>query len=317
MLFVHGWGHQAAVGDDHLDGFRQVLSSLAKDLDGRQVVGVYLGWRGLSLKGWLYPFSFPDRETLARRIGSDSSDFTKLMDSLNEEVRTVKRHGTDVVAVSVGHSLGGKMLFESLEAQLEAWTKTGESHIPDELKRFGDLVVLVNPASDANDYKQFVTYNKVHAPYPAPILVAISSETDEVVGTIYHRGQWFVDFFKPKSTDPDETVGLGWKFDQVTHFLCLKEPRSASGVCHDPGLKTDVPQVFETSELRPRHGETVNGPFIVIRANTDLIPKHSEIFGDDFRKFLVQYVSRRAKGVTRTNEAETTSSPTAAAVRDR
>jgi hypothetical protein len=57
VLFIHGWGHNARVGDPHLLGFETVLAALARD-EKQSIIGIYVGWRGLSLRGPAYPF-FP------------------------------------------------------------------------------------------------------------------------------------------------------------------------------------------------------------------------------------------------------------------
>ena len=61
-VFVHGWKHSAAPGDTDIDTFRGILAGLSegelhasqKDpknpRPARQVVGIYLGWRGGSIK---------------------------------------------------------------------------------------------------------------------------------------------------------------------------------------------------------------------------------------------------------------------------
>jgi hypothetical protein len=245
--------------------------------------------------------SFPDRETAARELGEGPwlqadakrrSDFKILVDTLNKAVRSARDRHVPVTAISVGHSLGGKVLFESIEAQLKNQNASSSPGLT--LDYFGDVIVLVNPASDANDYGKFVDYNLAHHPH-RPVMVAVSSEGDEVVSNIYHRGESLKDFFKPHAADPKETFGLGWLNDHVTHLLCPEQWGTAQGACTDKNAVISERQSFGTTrktELRTLGGPTTDGPFIVIRSSADVIPKHSDIFGDAFREFLVGYISK-------------------------
>ena len=56
LVFVHGWHHNARHDDDNVRTFREVLRNLQElenesdDDRRRKVVGVYVGWRGESLR---------------------------------------------------------------------------------------------------------------------------------------------------------------------------------------------------------------------------------------------------------------------------
>ncbi len=83
VVFSHGWIHNADPADGNVAAFSKLLLDLAAaDAEGcantpcqaRQVVGVYVGWRGLSNR--LEPFktlSFWDRKGRAHRVGGDGA----------------------------------------------------------------------------------------------------------------------------------------------------------------------------------------------------------------------------------------------------
>ncbi len=52
VTFIHGWKHNAKETDSNLRDFKKALESIASNsssLYGRRLVGLYIGWRGLSL----------------------------------------------------------------------------------------------------------------------------------------------------------------------------------------------------------------------------------------------------------------------------
>jgi len=65
VVFAHGWKHNASWSDSNVDTFRAALTGLQKVESGgktehpRKIIGVYLGWRGLSQTLWdLKQFTF-------------------------------------------------------------------------------------------------------------------------------------------------------------------------------------------------------------------------------------------------------------------
>lgn len=81
VVFAHGWKHNAAGGDTNVESFQALLRKLATadaaactnapHCRDRQVVGIYMGWRGLSNS--LEPFkSLTFWARACRRIGASS-----------------------------------------------------------------------------------------------------------------------------------------------------------------------------------------------------------------------------------------------------
>ena len=79
LVFAHGWRHNANKLDENLIRFQEVLGVTAKQQNEsgrkRPVLGVFLGWRGLSTHGndaWEY-LSFWDRMQAAERVAHGSA----------------------------------------------------------------------------------------------------------------------------------------------------------------------------------------------------------------------------------------------------
>jgi len=69
VVFVHGWKHNASAEDENVASFRKLLPKVAKMTPTRRVIGVYVGWRGLSIDwgDWLTNISYWDRKATAEQ----------------------------------------------------------------------------------------------------------------------------------------------------------------------------------------------------------------------------------------------------------
>jgi hypothetical protein len=77
LVFVHGWKHNASHDDDNVREFRALLRSAAlferARTSGKRVVGVFVGWRGLSIADEpLSNLSFWSRKAAALRVAQGS-----------------------------------------------------------------------------------------------------------------------------------------------------------------------------------------------------------------------------------------------------
>ena len=85
VVFAHGWKHNADYSDDNLHEFEKMILRInradrvrcegQKDCDrNRETIGVFLAWRGLSLKPrGLKELSFWNRKKKAQRVGQDGA----------------------------------------------------------------------------------------------------------------------------------------------------------------------------------------------------------------------------------------------------
>jgi pimeloyl-ACP methyl ester carboxylesterase len=158
VVFVHGWMHDARSDDDNLTAFRALLSQTVEYENSatepgakpRPVLGVFVGWRGLSDYGLgevVADATFWGRQAAGQRVavGSVRELFGRLRHYRN---RQQKRHGNPLLVI-VGHSFGGMIVFSALAQSLIQAASVPVGSVTPE---FADLVLLVNPAIEAARY---------------------------------------------------------------------------------------------------------------------------------------------------------------------
>ena len=235
LVFVHGWRDDARVCDKALVAFREFVRRISVDdlgkLPGRHpLIGVFLAWRGYSSYVWpLEFFSFVGRKDTATRIASgDVPELLAYLDSFRRELNASRKEASRLVVI--GHSLGGTIVFEALaniyKARLsEAWPGrdvNGKSGI---VSGFGDLVLLVNPAFEAERWHSihelatsYVSFSKNQR----PLLVVASSETDLPTSRYFPIGQRFGTMLQ-KTRDEEQRraliTSIGHYEPFVTHHL--------------------------------------------------------------------------------------------------
>jgi len=192
IAFIHGWRHDASIGDDNVKDVRVYAAHLASFLDYRcRLVGrycnavitaVYIGWRGArvneqrfsqTLKAWgMKPIgdalgtllAFPtlfDRKPVSERVAPEALSALRAID----EVLSKRNNGKDLFSrdrmIIFGHSLGGNMLASALRDRMVEVIRRHEPGT--KLKPpIGDLIVLLNPASEASNWTalQRATYQR-------------------------------------------------------------------------------------------------------------------------------------------------------------
>ena len=117
VVFAHGWKHNASICDENVVCFREVLTGLdnlervqaaASGYEPRRVVGVYLGWRGLSVKPRLLKeLTFYKRKATAHRIGEgDVLGVFGRLEALRDRLNATADRSRLII---VGHSFGGAL----------------------------------------------------------------------------------------------------------------------------------------------------------------------------------------------------------------
>lgn len=206
MVYVHGWRHDAAPGNGNVIRFRTILGYTRSALNARCIetgeycdaalTGVYLSWRGRSFNEpvsanaaapWLTGALWTNwgrktqSERLAKPTVQDNGD-DKCKDPtygarenssiVGSVLRSIERnldleHGNseNEKMLVMGHSYGGNMLAHYLRPtavdQIECHTIGAEMD-----PILGDLVVLLNPASEAYNWTKIQYTMRVHAGIP-------------------------------------------------------------------------------------------------------------------------------------------------------
>ena len=336
VVFVHGWKHDAHEGDDNLDHFKEALRSLSqreaefshsRGILRRTVVGVYVGWRGLSVTPpVLKEFSFWDRKNTAQKVGH--GEVTEILEGL-EMVRLEKNRETQEAPnptrlVVVGHSFGGAMVYSALAQILaDGFIKsTGSPSVSADARGFGDLVVLINPAFEAQQFAPLDDLAVSRASYfknQLPVLAILTSEADQATGKAFPLGRWFSTRFEKgrvvERTNPvthqteridqrEANVAAVGHFEPFrTHYLratggtdCAAAAVRANAEARVQSIESaalawegDAPGShipFPCSMLERTDNSVARNPYLVVRVDRHIIPDHNAIWDDRVEAFL-------------------------------
>ncbi|HTG33352.1 MAG TPA: hypothetical protein VLB76_10510 [Thermoanaerobaculia bacterium] len=273
LTFVHGWHHSASVCDSNVACFRSVLQGISQDpdrLNKGPVIGIYLGWRGDSSRK-LQGATFYNRKRAAHRIGENGGSRVLLdLANLTYEINTdldQKRSPGFVTMVTAGHSFGGALVFSAVDKALAGeWSgRDGVGPLADgagiKAKRheLGDLVLLINPAFEADRYRLFDSDLALPGRYApqCPVLVTVASEGDAAVGTAFPIGRFLWLLWHPLRWGHfgAELTGAGHYVPQQTHELRYDGPveveEEKPGTCGCP-----FPSPAEMRNLRLKFAES-------------------------------------------------------------
>jgi hypothetical protein len=210
VVFVHGWKHNASSEDDNVIMFhKHILERLAvmenfistnESRPPRRVVGVYVGWRGLSDSiPYLNNVSFWNRKNVAERVGHGAvielfSQLEDLRNQSNQQNRdAISNHHRSLTKLLIlGHSFGGDIVFSATAPVLierMVQNHEGTNSIPP--KGIGDLVVLINPAFEA---ARFETLQRLATTKQFPAgtnctLAIFTSTHDDATGIAFPAGR--------------------------------------------------------------------------------------------------------------------------------
>ncbi len=331
VVFVHGWKHSAAPGDSNIAMFEKNLALLSgveskisarTGRPARKVAGVYLGWRGGSVSlPLLKELTFWDRKNTAHKVGHGG--VTEILTRLEEvrELRETLVESSRTCLVIVGHSFGGAVVFSALGQILEERfvTTTAGARATGTARGFGDLVVLINPAFEAQRYASLSDMSSGRHPYfqsQLPVLAILTSEDDRATRNAFPIGRFFSTLFEKervvarpnRSTGESESVDQGaanvqavGHFDLYrTHFL---SPTEEVGLDDDVALEAslDVGEAWENDKsggsiafpgtrLERRESTSPRNPYLVVGVSGEIIPNHNDIDDPRVVMFLSQLI---------------------------
>jgi hypothetical protein len=284
VAFVHGWQNNADPDrQNNTQEFKGMLANLAKEERARnpqgprKVVGVYIGWPGLSAdRQPAQDMSFYSRKDAGDRVGyyGGVTEVLSRLESLNDSINeSLSKGSIPSFYVVVGHSFGAQVVYDSLMAVVtqrvaeRRMTKYMEAPSPalraafapnlkqgreppprgEPLQPFGDLVVLINPAFEGERYFNLKTFTEEfdYPPEQRPVLAIFCSETDVDTRVFFPIGRFFSTFFNRYRDDPLGSLQhesnlhtIPWTDEFVTHQLVTLDEYVKSGKTPPP---TDVP----------------------------------------------------------------------------
>ena len=331
-VFVHGWHHDAAPGDKNARDFGRSMDDLATRLGeelytqsrleltgdpGVRLVGIYIGWRGRSLPGWFDYLTFWGRKQAAERVGQgDVREFLLRLRSVYVARNAQPAGGASqkpfMGLVLIGHSFGGQVVFQAVNQTIEheLVAATSASGEPRPLSGFGDLVVLLNPALEAHQFKRIDALSRQlsYDRRQVPVMLVLSAVTDSARLIFFPLGRRLDLFRRPRIRADERELwleALGAYAPQVTHELNISNDRSDS---FEPEWYRDAPGTivdadltvqprFDRVELLPTARHRPFHPFLVVNASRDVILGHSGIFrraeevGSELHLFLTKYIA--------------------------
>jgi hypothetical protein len=234
VAFVHGWKDNAAYDSDGVKAFRDILRQLSAaesaqtNHPARKVIGIYIGWRGLSAK-W-EPFkelSFWNRKETAHKVGGYGAMTRLLVDLENIQKRSLEALRADAPRtelIIIGHSFGGAAVYSAL-AQIITERSVDTLEKGKRLKPLGDQVILLNPAFEALRHYDMKHLAESVAQYPhdqRPVLSVFTSLGDWATHYAFPLGRFFSTLFQKNRNREQRQANLktvGWFKPFVTHTL--------------------------------------------------------------------------------------------------
>ena len=244
FVYAHGWRHNATQCDNNVVCFRQLLRVFdrmeALEEKPRHVVGVYLGWRGLSTDG-IDPWelaSFWDRKNTAERVGSGA--LTEVLVRLNRFRQEYPTNGSHLILS--GHSFGGQVMYRALSQFLIA-NAVGDSN--SHAKGIGDLIVIVNPAYEGAQYQPLhdIATSRCYPKQQKPVKLTITSVADSATRTSFLLGRYFstrLETYRPDlQQEQTDREAVGHLSKYRTAWLRSSQPAPVTrdrGACGCPYL---------------------------------------------------------------------------------
>ena len=281
VVFAHGWKHNASWEDANVASFRGVLADL-QDVENksstqpprppRKVVGLYVGWRGLSQTlPVLKEFTFYERKRTAHSVGQGAvCELMAELDKLRKQscIRQKKleeEHKDDdkrnlrqpTLLILVGHSFGGAVTYSALapylqERLVDNLDDAGHEKPP---PGFGDLVVLINPAFEAARFEMLKRSSdeRTFGTNQAATIAILTSKADWATKYAFKAGRVLSTIFERNRKDEDQyganVTAVGHFRPYITHDLNAKKPAAT------PPSAAPKPLTLTSEEVRHKTAE--------------------------------------------------------------
>ena len=239
VVYTHGWHHNASDNDSNVWRFKNSLREIKQRNPNYRVTGVYLGWRGETVKTpWLRTLTFWSRKATSETLGRG-----QFRDFLLQVEQTLKpNNATENRMLTIGHSLGAMSLYNALQTD---WLE----HLYQRRNVFGDLLVLVNPAIEARRFAALraaasqIGQKTASANTKWPSLMIVGSEADGMTKNPFTWSRALPALFEAKPSSflaPELTEASAWELNAtaighyqrfITHRLEAAAELSADSGC--------------------------------------------------------------------------------------
>ena len=293
IAFVHGWQHDARSDDDNLTQFRALLSQTvdyeekhaSPGVAPRPVLGVFVGWRGLSdfgLGDVVADATFWGRQAAGQRVATGS--VRELFGRLRHYRNRRQKQGGNALLVIVGHSFGGMIVYSALAQSLIQAASAPVGRVTPE---FADLVLLANPAIEGARYLpiyDLVTGGAFQArtTKQLPVFICAQADNDQPVGLVFPLGN--------AGHAIDEAAIGDLEKECVTHALGFVPSFRTHALA---GPAADKPFVLTPPGIAQAN------PFWVVGAAKEVIDGHGGIWKPTFLLFIASIVFQHVRASKR------------------
>jgi hypothetical protein len=326
VLFVHGWKNNAD-NTNNVAGFQAFLQFIQSSYaapNAAPLMGIYIGWRGASVKT-AKDLSYWSRTNATQRVAGPNLD-----EALFQIIRAVKTRRKDYDGASnlimIGHSFGGRVLEKAMTAYLEGQLLT---HDPDHIGGcvvpsnaapppadfpMPDLTVLLNEAAPATDAKQFLEMMKCHAvtnrkywqakkqEADFPLLLSVTSVGDSATSIALPIGQT-VSRLELKTRDYGSNADPPEIRNQSTYYIhsaanipALHSHELKTTACAPDEIEVPLPHLIlgqyrlcgvHRTGTPPYWNHT---PYWITNIPVNIVPDHSDIFQPALYGFLSEFL---------------------------
>lgn len=191
-----GWAiHNFYASQRNISEARAKQSSPEFQSKNRDIIGIYIAWRGKVFPLPINLISFYDRKAVSEEVGrNDLQRFLLQLEILAKPNKI--DNSQNAILVSIGHSFGGSVLYNSVSSILlsrfyqsiddrkAALSNGTHQSIP--LRGYGDLVVIINSAIEATRFiplREAVWRERLKDPdlfsdNPRPLFVSLGGSGD-------------------------------------------------------------------------------------------------------------------------------------------
>ena len=316
IVFVHGWKHNANAEDSNVVSFRRLLTQSAELFPTRKVLGVYIGWRGLSMDmGPLSNVTYWERKAVAHQVGKGG--VTELLLRLEQAVIDRDKPNKHLFLVT-GHSFGGAVVLSALhEILLErvVTAKTIENGCHDvqnagcnvcvQSRPFGHGVVLLNPAIEANEALQLkeLVAQRCFVRDQDRLMHVISSDADRATNVAFKVGQFFGVYTRWSETELTRNLGnKNVQLDEsdldmttVGNFTPFRTGRikqsKSKNKQWDYESCVGSQDCVDPEDLAQHIPAAHNQPLAFIQTDSSFIADHNDVFNSNVAAYLAAIVA--------------------------
>lgn len=301
--------------------------ALAQRRAPREVAGIYVGWRGESITlKLLNNLTFWDRKNTAAQVGHGG--VTELLSRLELIKRTQDSKARDAAAkpavpdtmaipatgcdrlvasgqrissqtklIVVGHSFGGLVVQSAVGQILEdraVRTKGGDYGCQLDVEGFGNLVVLINPAFEAQRYSvihNLAAARRFYPPEQLPVELILTSEADDATRYLFPLGRHVSTVFDRNGWDRQNVTAVGHYAPYITHTL-TRQPSPPQVTLQQAWLDESRPdrEVCVAGLTLTRTQLSERNPYLNVRVAGNLIEGHNDIGEPQIIEFVKQMI---------------------------